>query len=45
MKGLCEVRLKKQGHLCILNNEKLILVCGRAVFQGQSKMLSLMLIT
>ena len=26
--GLCEARLKKQGHL---STEKLILVCGRAV--------------
>ena len=28
MEGLCEARLKKQGHLSI---EKLVLVCGRAV--------------
>ena len=36
MEGLCEARLKKQGRLSsyismVLNSEKLILVCGRAV--------------
>ena len=41
MEGLCEVRLKKQGHLSI---EKLVLVCGRAVIQCESEMLACMLI-